>query len=124
MTFETVWSAVWHPQSSFNKVFKADETFKCLEGRKQYTWRAVRRQNIDKLFLDIVHITVYLVVASALGPERNGMKPIEKIGEQAAGKHSEYGVVYQLGAFGWWGCCLILSIVVGILWFPILKVSI
>ena len=63
-------------------------------------------------------------MAAVVGPEHDGMMPNQKIENYAAGNHSEYGVVYQLGALTWWGFSLILSIVVAILWFPVLQVSI
>ena len=115
MTFKDIRSALWTPRSSFNKAFKASETFNHLDGSKHYTWPAVRRQNINKLISDLVHITIFLTASGTLGPEQAKYTP-------GGNDQSKYGIVYHLGRFGWWAFALLIAIPVGVLWFPLLKV--
>ena len=89
MTIRDVWSTLWAPRSSFNKAFNSAETFVYLDGSKYYTWPAVRRQNINRLASDVLHITIFLTASGALGPD-------QAMYQHVGTNPSNYGIVYWL----------------------------
>ena len=123
MTYRHMLLALLEPRASFDRAFKATETYNGLDGSKHYTWRATRRQNINKLTFDVINITAFLVVAGTLGSPPHAVKVHEADVPQVGNGLPDYGIVYHLGRCAYWAFSLLIAMVVGVLWFPILKVS-
>lgn len=84
----TAWQVLRHPCSYFDRAFCAEETIPGLEGAELYSWRAVRRQNLDELQKRLRGVMRNLALAGALGP---GVHMLNAKSNQYI-KYDKYGV--------------------------------
>lgn len=104
----------------FNKTFNADETFKNFDGQEYYTWRAIRRQNINNLVKDMVQIFLYLVLVTLAGPDQHQLG--RDYSTQARDELGHYGIAYHCAELAFWVGMLASSLIV-LLFSPLLMVS-
>lgn len=107
MTFIEIVAAIIRPQATFNKAFDSTETFKSLGGQKCHTWRAIRRQNINKLTSEIFRITLFLTMALTGGSRQKCLRPWGFENTQVADVKINYGIIYQVAIHTFWVIMLV-----------------
>lgn len=102
-----VFLAIGSPRGFFNQAFNSKESFHDSDGRKHYTWRAVRRQNINALTWDICKITYFITFAHLLQPGQHEMSIYHTATKQTGDYELNYGISYNLCTLFLWMFALV-----------------
>lgn len=95
-------AAIGSPRRTFNEAFNSKESFHDTDGRKHYTWRAVRRQNLNDLTWDICKITYFVTMGLLLHSEQHEMTMYHVATHQSIDNEINCGISYNLGMFLVW----------------------